>query len=126
MGASHSKHIIDTIDLSKLEYLALSEASKINSSGWRYVKWSTVPQEIKTYMKDHVAKHYKEQLDIYNFVSIISIPKYWEYSEKHKLAISYDDAILEYLKDINMDIPFTLSMSDRCWNIHRIYNVNKV
>lgn len=123
MGVGQSKNIIDYIDTSTLEYEYNIEEEYIGD--YRYVKWNTVPESIKIYMKEYVAKYYKAQLDSNDdFKTYICIPKQREYSEKHKLFISYDNAILDYFKDIKMDIPFTLS-KNKGWHINRLYNVTK-
>lgn len=127
MGATESKVLFDSVDWSNVQYEPIADI--VNQKDmFRYVKWETVPEKIKTYMKEHVAENYNHQLAINNFNPYIFIPKYVEYNEEYKIAILYSHAILEYLNDIKMDIPFTLSVRSGYgagWCIHRIYNAHK-
>jgi hypothetical protein len=131
MGSSNSKY--PSVDLSKLEY-ALSGGGHYHNGGYTYfVKWNTVPEDIKKQMKQEVAKCLDGQKPLSETIPFLLFPKYIFYLRRpsffccqpYNIGILYKHAILEYLKETNLDIPFTLTSNKKEWYVNYIYNVSE-
>jgi hypothetical protein len=119
------------LDISKLEYESPPHGYIDAGDCSRYVKWESVPQEIKNNMFNHIKEWIDKQSAETNTRPYIYIDGFLLHIEKKmglfadkNISILFSHAILEYLnthKDL-VPRPFTLTTNGRGWFINFIYN----
>jgi hypothetical protein len=126
-------HIDAKFDVSKLEYETIAYGFANNESGdvFRFVKWESVPQNIKNTMFNHIKGWMDKQTMETNKRPYIYIEGYSLcfqrqriFTDKKELHVLFSHAILEYLNTHKELVPrpFTLTCNKEGWFINFIYN----
>ena len=127
MGARQSTaEIKDPFDTSNLEFDTLPSKYTSSRDKNRYVKWKDVPQEVKDQMKSYVAQYINEQNTNHGFY-VPSFLAYFkgEFGNPRTLAILYDSAILEYIRESNLFTgrSITITSAGVGWHINFVHQV---